>query len=412
MHTLYYRFSPWYIAYALFGVIAVGILPILIPVSVGNGGAGNIAILMATLNVGGMFAGIFGFLCDRHRLHRTVVISGLGMVALGAALFAVFPDLLARAMLALLIGTGMAAVSTVANLLIVEVYPREQWDGRIGWLQTFYGLGQVAGLLLAGILSNRIFVGFLTTAAIGTAALTTAIFTVQTPARPSVPVRARPTAVKHGEWGINGPDRSHHHLSAPALRSIRSLYATPLGLFLIGWLLIYTGAAGVFSLYPVLYKSLFAIRPALSAAGFAAAAAAGLFLYAPSGRLSDRIGALKVLDASVLIRAGAFLCLWLLTFSTGRSTGAVSLLLFGAIVLAWSPISVSSVAFVASASTIEEGEAMGLYNAASSIAAIIGSLAGGMIAVAAGYRAVPLLAAALLGMGLFLLGRLKEKRAP
>ncbi|MCL4467807.1 MAG: MFS transporter, partial [Deltaproteobacteria bacterium] len=129
---------------------------------------------------------------------------------------------------------------------------------------------------------------------------------------------------------------------------------------------------------------------------------AGLFLYAPSGRLSDRIGTLRVLNTSVLIRIFAFLCLWALTFFPAHSTGAVSLLVFGVIVLAWSPISVSSVAFTAASSSLGEGEAMGLYNAASGAAAIAGSLAGGGIAVAAGYRAVPLLAAGLLAIGLFI----------
>lgn len=45
---------------------------------------------------------------------------------------------------------------------------------------------------------------------------------------------------------------------------------------------------------------------------------------------------------------------------------------------------------------------MGLYNPASGAAAIIGSLAGGGIAALAGYRAVWLLAAVLLGTGLFI----------
>lgn len=395
-------FSPWYIVYALFGAIAVGILPILIPLSASHGGAGSIGIIMAALNLGGLFAGFFGMLCDKYRLHRVVVLTGLGIVAAAVALFPVFTGLLPRILFALLTGTGIAAVSTVANLLIVEVYPKEQWDSRIGWLQTFYGAGQVAGLLLAGLFSSSMSAGLWITSGIGVTALVAAVYTVRTPAKPPVPIRAKPAVIKHGEWGINSPDRSHHHVRIHALKNIKLVYSTPLGIFLIGWLFVYTGATGVFSLYPVLYKNLFQVSPALSAFGFAVAAAAGLFLYAPSGKLSDRVGAVRVLNASILTRILAFLCLWLLTFTAARYTGIASLFVFGVIVLAWSPISVSSVAFTASSSSIGEGEAMGLYNAASGAAAIIGSLAGGGIAALAGYRAVPLLAAVLLGIGLFI----------
>ncbi len=395
-------FSPWYLVYVLVGAVAAGILPILVPLSVSSAGAGSIGIIMAVLNLGGLLAGAFGFLCDRYRLHRIMVLSGLGVVAAGVALFPAATALAPRILLSLIIGTGIAAVSTVANLLIVEVYPKDQWDSRIGWLQTFYGLGQVAGLLLAGFFSGRIFDGLLLTSAVSAAALAAALFTVHTPAKSASPLRARPVAVRHGEWSINSPDRSHHHMSLRVLKSIRLLYATPLGIFLIVWLFVYTGAAGIFSLYPVLYKELFHISPTVSSIGFAAAAAVGLFLYAPAGTWSDRIGAVKILKASLLIRIAAFLCLWLLTFMPGSSAGTLSLLLFGVIVLAWSPISVSSVAFTASVSSVGEGEAMGLYNTASSAAAIIGSLAGGMIAAAAGYRSVPLLAAGLLGIGLLI----------
>ncbi|MCL5879136.1 MAG: MFS transporter [Deltaproteobacteria bacterium] len=395
-------FSPWYVVYVLFGALAVGIVPILIPLSVSSAGAGSIGIIMAALNIGGLFAGGFGFLCDRYRLHRAVVLSGLGIVAVAIGLFPEFPGLLPRVVLALLAGTGMAAVSTVANLLIVEVYPKEQWDSRIGWFQTFYGIGQVAGLLLAGLFSSRISEGLLITSAIGAAALIVAAYTVRTPRKPPVPVRAKPAVIRHGEWAISSPGRAHHNVSMHALRNLKSIFSSQFGIFLIGWLFVYTGATGIFSLYPVLYQSLFKVSPVLSSAGFAVAAAAGLFLYAPSGRLSDRIGTLSVLNASVLIRILAFLCLWILTFFPAHSTGAASLLVFGVIVLAWSPISVSSVAFTAASSSLGEGEAMGLYNAASGAAAIAGSLAGGGIAAAAGYRTVPLLAAGLLSIGLFI----------
>lgn len=50
----------------------------------------------------------------------------------------------------------MAAANTAATLLVIDAHPREEWDSRLGALQTFYGAGQTLGLLLAGPLGHLV----------------------------------------------------------------------------------------------------------------------------------------------------------------------------------------------------------------------------------------------------------------
>jgi hypothetical protein len=60
--------------------------------------------------------------------------------------------------------TGVTA-TTLAPLFVVHVYPPEEWDERLSWLHAFYDGGGVAGLLLAGALSQTHVRGGLLTAA-------------------------------------------------------------------------------------------------------------------------------------------------------------------------------------------------------------------------------------------------------
>jgi predicted MFS family arabinose efflux permease len=67
------------------------------------------------------------------------------------------------------------------------------------------------------------------------------------------------------------------------------------------------------------------------------------------------------------------------------------------VVLAWSLLSVGGTALTAERSPIGEGEALGLFNAASALASVIGAALGGWIAGRWGVAAAPALA--LLGTG-------------
>ena len=106
-------------------------------------------------------------------------------------------------MLAGILGLGFAAANTVANMFIVEVHPREEWDSRIGALNALSGLGQVAGLLLAGLIGGRYALSFGVAAALVAAAVPTAWLTlrgIQIPV-PRTEATAHPPVGREG-WGV------------------------------------------------------------------------------------------------------------------------------------------------------------------------------------------------------------------
>ena len=147
--------EPWYFTYFLQGAAVAGLIPILLPLVVSRtGSAAHIGFVMAAFNLGGLTAPLWGGLSDRYRLHRLLLAGGLLAITLGLAMFSMTDRFISWIALAFVQGTGASGAATVANLFVVEVHPKSEWDERIGWLQTFYGGGQVLGLLLAGGLSQ------------------------------------------------------------------------------------------------------------------------------------------------------------------------------------------------------------------------------------------------------------------
>ncbi len=404
--------ETWYASYALLGAAAAGILPILLPVVVaGTSGASEIGLVMAAFSFGGLTAPLWGRLADARRLHRALLAGGLALTAGSSAAFPFVAAQSARIALALLQGIGIAAASTTANLFIVEAHPRSQWDSRIGWLQTFYGGGQVAGLLLAGFLAQSATrAGLVVAGALAALAILPAV--LATPRLPPGPVARRPAlthAARHAEWPAGSPQRMYHHATGRAMSLLGSAGSGVFLLFLFGWFISYGGSAAFFSLYPIVMQSAYGVGPGLSSAGFAFAAGLGLLLYAPAGRWSGRGRPEVVLRAGIAVRAAAYALLWLLAVSRPAGAGWPALGLFLVVVLAWSLLSVAGTAFVATLYAREgsEGEGLGLFNAVTALAGVAGSAGGGWAAGALGYGAVPVvaLAGAVIGLLVFLVVR-------
>ena len=300
--------EPWYLAYALLGAIVAGLIPILLPLVASR--AGNpayVGLVMAAVSLGGLTAPLWGGLADRYRLHRLLLAGGALATAAGlaAATLTVLPA--AEVTCALLLGIGSAAAATVANLFVVEFHPQPEWDERIGWLQTFYGGGQMAGLLVTGFLSQGSLQGGLWVAAglSGLAAGLGWLTTHPVPASPAArPVLRHP--VRNGEWAVGSPQRLFHHAGPSALQGLVPALRSPFGLFLAVWVLVFGSVAAFFAPYPVLMQRVYGIGPGISAAGFAVAAGCGLALYSPAGRWSDRLGPARVLQLGLVVRLLAF----------------------------------------------------------------------------------------------------------
>ena len=364
--------EPWYLAYALLGAAVAGLIPILLPLAASRAGnAAFLGLVMAAFNLGGLSAPLWGELADRFRLHRWLLVGGLAATALGLAAFPAVASQSVWVGLALLQGVGAAAAGTVANLFVVEAHPRAEWDSRIAWLQTFYGGGQVAGLLVAGVLGQTepalglwIAAGLVALALLPAWLKTRALPLAPTP-RPAVLQPAR-----HAGWPPGSPQNLYHNLNFRTANQLGHAVKSPFGLFLMAWLLSFGGAAAVFSLYPVLMQQLYGINSGISAAGFGVAAGLGLALYAPAGRWSDRWGPVRVLQTALMVRFLAFVGLLALGLVQIEHRGWLALSAFVLVVLAWSLLSVSSTALVARLSPLGEGEAMGIFNSTTALAGV------------------------------------------
>jgi DHA1 family tetracycline resistance protein-like MFS transporter len=397
--------EPWYLAYALQGATAAGLTPILLPLAViRTGSAAHIGLVMAAVSLGGLTAPLWGGLADRYRLHRWLLVGGLLVTAGGLAAFAFATRPALWFGLALLQGIGAAAAATVANLFVVEAHPEREWDERIGWLQTFYGGGQVVGLLLAGALSmTHLRSGLLVAAGLTALGALLGLVMAQTPPKPKKgprPVLLHPA--RHGEWFLSSPQRLFHHLTARTLKVLGMALRSPFGLFLLAWLLAFGGSAAVFALYPVLMQQLFGVAPGISSSVFALAAGLGLLLYSPAGTWSDRWGPARVLRAGFGLRLLAFAGLLGLGLVQFGSASWLALGAFGLVVLSWSLLTVSGTALTAKLSPVGEGEGMGIYNAVTAAAGVLGSVLGGWAAGLWGYNAAAVMAAGGVTLGLLL----------
>jgi hypothetical protein len=294
----------------------------------------------------------------------------------------------------------------VANLFVIEVYPEAEWDERIAWLHTFYDGGYVGGLLLAAWLSQTDLRLSLPVMAGGTVvAAVLGWWTTQSPPAALVPRPALLHPVQHEEWTFGSPQRLYHHLGWQEVRWLGTVLRTPFCLFLAAWLLSVMGSSAFFALYPVLMQEVFEVFGVtvwLSSLAFACAVGLRLLLYVSAGHWSEVYGPARVLQAALGVRLLAFLTL--LGLGSVPVSGQSNLALVGLplIVLPWSLLSVSSTALTAHLSPVGEGTGMGMLNATSAIAGLIGAILGGWLAAHWGYHAVLGVAVTGLALGLAL----------
>src|SRR6266511_3636699 len=284
--------EPWYLAYALLGASAAGIVPILLPLAVHRSrGAAYVGWVIAANNLGGLTAPLWGILADRYRLHRCLVVGGGVIAAAGLAAFPLTPTPSAWPALALLQGIGTTAAATIANLFVVEAHPQKEWEERIGWLQTFYGGGQDCGLFVAAALTQMpLHTGLLAAAGVTALAALTAWFTTRTPPSLLTPKPALLQPPRPSEWPVSSPQHLFHHLTLTALHKGWQDLRSPFSRFLTAWLLCFAGSWAFFCQYPVLMQQMYGVSPWLASFTSAVAHGLGLVLYVPAGLWAEQRG--------------------------------------------------------------------------------------------------------------------------
>jgi MFS family permease len=397
--------EPWFLAYACLGIVQGGILPVLLPLSAG--GSAHAGTIVGVMNLAGLTSPCWGHLADRRRMHRQILLAGILVTLLALVLMPVPFSLPVKAALAAVLGLGFAAANTVANMFIVEVWPQPEWDARIGALQAVSGLGQVVGLLLAGFIGGRFALAFGVAAGLVALAMPIAWLTlrrVQVPDPRNV-VTAHPPL--GGEGWAGAPQRHFHLPTWSGLRMLVQELELPFAQLQIIWFVAFVAIGAVLTMLPLALIRTLGVSDGTPATTYAFAAAGSLAMYPLAAGLADRRGARFVLQAGYAVRCAAIAILTL-AFLPGAflpetvlsATNDIPLALAGFIVLvlAWPLLGVGGTALVAQLARGEKGEALGLFNAVSSLAGGVGAFLGGWAMEAVGFGTVCLVAAVVVAL--------------
>ena len=399
--------APWYGAYTLLGVLSSGLIPVLIPLMMVaiSKHLSTVGYVMGAFNLGSLASPMLGSLAESKRLYRPIFFAGFVFLMAAIGLFPLVHHLRFWLPLALIAGIASTAVSTCATLFIVEFEPREEWTARIGWLQTFNGVGQVIGLVLAGVFAaTNIPVGLWIGAGLMIPAVLLGGFGL--PKKSELGGAGNGAARLHLDFATlarfsrvellgGGMLRFFHPLNAEGLKNIRTLLPTRFGRLMLAVFCMFFGVSGVFAYFPIFLRHSFGVLPAATSLAYAVAAGAAIIFYTLGGRLANRFGAVHVYSGGLLLRLIGFLGLVALAvLDRGPLSATLALLFFGVIVMAWPIISVTTTELASELSPISQGAAQGLYNSTSAIATVIGTPTAGALVRFFGYPSIPIMGVA------------------
>lgn len=390
----------WFVSYALLGVTVAGVVPIALPLLAERfAGPSGPGLVMGAYNLGMLGAPGWGALADRSGRHRAIYAAGLAVVALAVGALSLQRTLGWFVLAALAAGLGASATVTVASLFITERHARRTWPTRFGWLQAFYGGGQVAGLLVAGAFGAAHDALALAAAALFALVGFGMVRTVPVGAVSTRPMGVRPH-VRLGDLtlgAVMGRVHAKHLLAGlsrlPSLmRAGRSAFLA----FLMAWLLNGVGGTTLFAFYPLVMNHVFALGAGVASLTYAGAVAVRLLLFGQAVAGTKRLGAAVVFRAGVAVRLAAFLVLAVTAAAHPPHRDAIAFAAFAVAVMAWALLGVSGPDLAAETATLPKGQAMGLYSAFGAVASVCGALVGSVAATAFGYGSLAWVGSAFL----------------
>ncbi|WP_298301095.1 MFS transporter [Hydrotalea sp.] len=375
----------WYYGYALVGIIAAGLLPILLPLMVADLShqLSWVGIVLGAYNLGLLCSFIWGRLADKYQIHRLLFFSGIVLLMLVGISITYFNALWIWMLLAFLAGASVAATTTVATLFVVEFNPQKEWEARIAWLQTFYRVGQVMGLLMASAVVINIRVGFIAAASILIPALLIVRKTIPKQEVPHISLTAlkekllKITDIHYlGSFARMEMYSNTLHFSFikiyETIGAIKTKTTTPFGRFMVSWFLLCFGISSFFAYLPVTLKHAYNVSPSLTSLIYGVFSAAAIILYTYGGKLSAKWGSNKVYRAALMMRLAGFALLFGAFFLPfGKEYVAIPG--FIVLVITWPLISISGTDLVVKLSPYSKGATMGLFNAILAIASVMGS---------------------------------------
>lgn len=402
--------EPWYSAYAMVGMLILGVAPILIPLSIehaSGGSATQVGLVIAAFYIGGLLAPVLGSLADTHGLQRVTFIASFPIMSAAVLTYA-FADTMWLWLLSAFVFGGLGSFNgTIASLFIVESKPEPEWNDRLSWFRLSYGAGQVLGLVIAAVTATAILAGWISTAAL--LALGTILAMWRLPrlkaTKPTAPRKRHTHAIQYA-LGV------HHHVSQATAAGAASASATTATsgasgnnshrlyyVFIVAWLFIMAGIQTFFNVVPLVMRDAFEISPTASSLLFLVGAGIGTVMYPLAGKLANRVGPGVVLLLGLLVTAAAFgfmaLCV-ALDLPNKTVFGATGLVLAAT---AYSFEVVSATMMIVRLAPGTEGAAVGLLNGLIAAGAVIGAIVPALLATEWGYPAFPAMACAAVVLG-------------
>jgi len=404
----------WLASFALLGSVQNGLAPILLPITAGSGARAG--LIYGAFALAGLAAPVLGRWGDHHGRSLAVLVSGLVVgslagVGLGFVVWsqAVLPVALATSFM---LGLGVSSAATAGSAVAIEAEPPSEADSVIGAVQAWTSAGQVAGLIAAGLLAQRApAIAFLVAAVALAGAAVAILVRAPRPVRAIVRGTAQPRRAVGGEAATNA---AGHGLHLPRLGALLRGDVGNLLAFLGPWALSYTATNAVSVLFPVAMVRVFHLPATIPAVAYAIGIGVSLLIYGPATHWAHRAGASTVLRAGLAARVLPLVAMGLAVPFGGVWAAAVCLVAFAVMQALWPLLNVGGNAMAIARLPHDRGEALGLFNASSSAAAVVGSLVGGAIAAIGGFGllsgagAVAVLAA----WGLLRLQRTREPVRP
>ena len=174
----------------------------------------------------------------------------------------------------------------------------------------------------------------------------------------------------------------------------------PLGHFLIVWLVAYPAMNGFATLFPVAMTRQFGMSAILPSLAYAIGVGASLLLYSPVGTASHRLGGGRMLMFGIGARLVLLAGLAVGSLVRFGGIGWVVLVGFALIQFVWPLLAVGANSLSVRLAPSARGESVGLFNAATSLAAAVGSALAGVIFGDAGFAGLAVATCVAVGVAL------------
>ncbi|MBC7169930.1 MFS transporter [Candidatus Bipolaricaulota bacterium] len=411
------RVPRWYWAFVLANA-AMGAASPLLPLYAYylGGTAGDVGMLAAVGSMMNVAASlVWGRLLDATRRRRLFVVFGFLGVAM--AYFAL-PAITRMPQLYLVNGWAAfswMAGSSVAFLLVLSGFPKEQWEGEIARFNVHCGVGWTIGLAMGaswttlvvrfvgegwGLRSLGFIVGALSVGAIGVS-----LRLIREPGVGVHPPSFRDAVVAVGNFLYErfrtAPIQLYEALRPSQLLRFmqgRTAFGPDLILCYYAALLAFIGFAIVFAPFPVFVRHKLGWPSELVFALNVAHHGVSVVAFGLARKAVARWGHRPAAALALLGRAGMFVGFALTTPGVARWLLPA---LWGVAGATWAFFQLSVTAIVSRLSPSGvHGQALGIYNAVAGLGNVLGALAGGYVADFLGFPAAFLLAALLMVVAL------------